>query len=335
MKNVTNASKVRLIGTIVLAAAIAFTMAACGDGGGGGGGVKTLSKTSYTWNDGTNDYDLTITEKGRAGVTSGTYVLVIINGTTVKISEGTATETAGSIRLSNTGGTAFTITITDTEITVPAATIVTDSGNVAVTAHIKPVEKDESKTPSISGSNVNITDNVYYTTSTKPTDFSYYMDFDTGTCHLLSGVIQGSPSVKINNGKVTINIGAPKASEMIKISDYINAPGLKISDKSANTALVTFCTSDGNDWLNCVKGGDNRVDFFYVDKDVTVKGTYKETGSLWTEIWNFDLSLKKGWNFMVSSGSRNYSASTSTFNVTASTILPPGYLWVVSAVKLN
>jgi hypothetical protein len=232
MKNV-----IKAIGTIAVVIALVFTMAACGDGGGGGGGggggSNPLSKTSYTWTNGTNSYDLTITEKGRATVKSGTYVLVIINGPSVKISEGTATETAGGIKLSNTGGTPFEIKITNTEIEVPTVDIVTDKGTVNVTAHTKTVEKEESKTPSISGSNVNITDNVYYTTSAKPTDFSNFMYYDDNI-YPLSKVLQGSPSVKINNGKVTINMGAPKPSEMVEISDLFNGPGLKISDKSAN-----------------------------------------------------------------------------------------------------
>jgi hypothetical protein len=61
----------------------------------------------------------------------------------------------------------------------------------------------------------------------------------------------------------------------------------------------------------------------YVDRDVTIKGTYTDDG--YTD--RYDVSLKKGWNYLNMSYMNNSTGRTYTH--TASTSLPSGCTCVV------
>jgi hypothetical protein len=111
----------KLIGTIVLAVAIVFTMAACG--GGGGGGCNPLSNTSYKWTDGGNSYDLIISETGaKANIRSGNFLLLITASGNTTPYTGTATSSGDDITLKS-GGDTVELTLSGNDLTVKSGTI--------------------------------------------------------------------------------------------------------------------------------------------------------------------------------------------------------------------
>jgi len=181
---------------------------------------------------------------------------------------------------------------------------------------------------SISGSTIVSGATVVYHSSIKNlaeaksyTDFSYLDD------EALSYYLDGSSSVTINSDKVTIKLGVPKAVYLEDFSSEIEK-GITVSPSNAKAfipaeAYFFFNTSDGKYMLLCAKDLHNMVFLIYADIDVTIKGTY--TGDSYKEIWN--VSFKKGWNYLIVSES----GKTATF--TSSVSQPSGYNWTVVDVN--
>jgi hypothetical protein len=142
----------KFLGIIAFIAVIAFTMVSCGEPT--PQTPQVPNATIYDWADAGYNYSLTITENansGRAALaagTSGSYSLKITAkaGGAVSYSSGTATGTAGGgVKLDN-AGSAVTITITETSITVPAVKIIAIKGaDVNITAHTNTVKTSVAK----------------------------------------------------------------------------------------------------------------------------------------------------------------------------------------------
>jgi hypothetical protein len=110
----------KLIGTIVLTSAIAFTMAACGDGGGGG---NPLSNTSYTWTNTGTSYNLIISQtSARANIRSGSFLLLITAAGDTTPYTGTATSSGDDITLKS-GSDTVELTLSGNNLTVKSGTI--------------------------------------------------------------------------------------------------------------------------------------------------------------------------------------------------------------------
>ena len=156
------------------------------------------------------------------------------------------------------------------------------------------------------------------------TDFSY-----AGDGYPLSEYLNGESSATISGGKVTIKLGVPKELYSLSdlsdfIPDSVNVSSTKVKGIFTD---MGFFTSDDKYLLVYEKDDYNYVFLAYVDGDVTIKGTHKETdpddGITYTETW--DVSLKKGWNFLIASENK----ATHTGTLTSSASLPSGFTWTV------
>jgi len=152
-------------------------------------------------------------------------------------------------------------------------------------------------------------------------DFSYILDWNEITAEPLNHIMSGSPSVKVNDGKVTISLGVPNPAYMDTFNNYI-PDGITVTPGGVNILVnidIIFFTSDLQHALFCIKDENNYAYLGYVDKDVTVKGTYTEGD--YTEI--YDVSLKKGWNYFI------ITTNGARMTLNSSETLPGGYNWVV------
>jgi hypothetical protein len=152
------------------------------------------------------------------------------------------------------------------------------------------------------------------------TDFSYLW----WEGEPMSSYITGSSSVRINNGKVFINLGIPTSEYLEGCGDDLIGlieEGIIVNPSNAKAIIDSYTcpfTNDVKYGLNCVKDYNNEAYLVYADRDVTIKGTTN-----YGEIWN--VSLKKGWNYMIVS----FNEATNTETLTASTTLPSGFYWTV------
>jgi len=154
------------------------------------------------------------------------------------------------------------------------------------------------------------------TEAKKATDFSFFHSNFSGRSEPLSYFLDGSPSVTISGGKVTIILGIPKSDFLIEFRE----DGITVtpSDTKFFSMFGFFYTSGEKYRLNCMKDDENLARLLYADKDVTINGTdgystYK------------NVSLKKGWNYSISS----YNEKTNTATYTSSTTIPSGFNWTV------
>jgi hypothetical protein len=169
----------------------------------------------------------------------------------------------------------------------------------------------------------------------KATDFSYFEHGKTP----LSYSINEPASAKINNGKVTINLGVPKSGDNWWWRDgffsWFIEKGIIVTPNDARVwggedDDLIFLTSDSKYGLVCAKDENNfALSLTYSDKDVTIKGTYTYSEGIYfypdeeTQTWN--VSLKKGWNYLIMSKNE----ATNTITYTASTSQPSGFKWFV------
>jgi hypothetical protein len=163
----------------------------------------------------------------------------------------------------------------------------------------------------------------------KATDFSYVTtgwDYEKNKyiTESLSNYIPGS-SVTVSGGKVTINLGVPKSGGWWMDFSYLIEDGITVTPSDAKAIgdddASMLNTHDSKYALICMKDENNIAVLVYVDRDVTIKGTH--TDYSYTETWN--VSLKKGWNYMVWSDNE----ATKTSTITATTTLPSGFKWYV------
>jgi len=185
-------------------------------------------------------------------------------------------------------------------------------------------------------------------------DFSYFDD-DDGTAIPITAAVPGS-SVKVTNGKLTVTLGTPKDEYLTDASKSITEEDIPSSitiypSNAKGFGFGSFYTSDGKNDLDCAKSNSMSIDInnmssstisyktvnlSYVDRDVTVKGTYSYTEDGMKATLTCNCSLKQGWNFVTmelnSSGTSSGTSTSgnSTITVTSSTKIPSGYNWVVN-----
>jgi hypothetical protein len=159
----------------------------------------------------------------------------------------------------------------------------------------------------------------------------------------------------ITNGKFTLTLKKPGNDELhnlttdylantrIFVDDYYD--DLKISPSSGvKVGAVSFRIEDSDDYSYLSKGnrmGATRENlmYMYVDKDVTISGkgkteTYFDAVNEYaTKTSNFNLSLKAGWNTLLSKqqnfGEKNGDKYTITFNTSLSVSNPSNLKWVL------
>ena len=189
-------------------------------------------------------------------------------------------------------------------------------------------EDDEGGGNAIEGNTITTGAEVVYhssienvTEAKKATDFSFYYDSEhedeNGKLRRsLSYFLDGSPSVTISGGKVTIILGTPKSSFLQELR---GSDGITVTPSDTKTfAIRYFFSSDYKYNLYCMKDNENMAFLVYVDKDVTINGTDEyETYK--------NVSLKKGWNYVIGSVNKK----TDTLTYTSSTTMPSGFKWTV------
>jgi len=163
------------------------------------------------------------------------------------------------------------------------------------------------------------------------TDFSYIINKEGGVnvVYPLSNFINPNEpaSVKITNSKLDIKLGTPKSEHLFSIGnnseDWV---GVTITPFDAKVFMVDdesgFFTSNGNYQLYCIQNELNSASLIYADKAVTIK-----TVNEYNKTVIFDVSLQKGWNYLI----ETRVGITSKF--TSSETLPGGFKWTVGSKK--
>jgi len=133
----------------------------------------------------------------------------------------------------------------------------------------------------------------------------------------LSNFLDGSTSVTVNNGKITIILGTPKS---VYLQNFRIGEGATVNPSNAKGFVLSyFLTSDGKYTLVCGKeDGSVLAHLYYFDRDVTAKGTVTNENTGETTTINY--SLKKGWQYFTSSENDIGTPFTE---------LPSGFKWIV------
>jgi hypothetical protein len=170
----------------------------------------------------------------------------------------------------------------------------------------------------ISGGTVTYPDGI--ANADKPTDFSFVPNSLTVN-YPLSSRINEPASVTISCGKLSIKLGIPLDRYLISTARFfdddvtVTPSGVKLSPLDGS-----FCTVDQEYYLLCIKG-NSYAGLFYVDNDVTIKGTHTDK-----DTFIYDVSLKEGWNYYYA---ESYDNATRTTKWASSVSLPNGYIWTV------
>jgi len=177
-------------------------------------------------------------------------------------------------------------------------------------------EDDEGGGNAIEGNTITTGAEVVYHSSIKNvTEAKKATDFSFIEGNPLGDYLDGSPSVTISGGKVTIILGTPKSSSLRELR---SGDGVTVTPGDTKIFAIDFSTIDKKYSLVCMKDYENFAGPVYVDKDVTIKGTARH------ETFN-NVSLKKGWNYLIVSINKK----TDTGTYTSSTTMPSGFKWTV------
>jgi hypothetical protein len=148
----------------------------------------------------------------------------------------------------------------------------------------------------------------------------------TYTTRPLSYALNGTSSVTINGGNVTIKLGTPKDEYMWDLTEEMPSTVTAVPSNTKHFNIYEFYSSDGEYVLVYAKDDMNMAILVYADKNVTITGT--ETwvnnydGKTYTQKWN--CALKAGWNYVF--WSNNEATRTETYTTGAT---PSGYKWQV------
>jgi hypothetical protein len=145
----------------------------------------------------------------------------------------------------------------------------------------------------------------------------------------LSNFLDGSPSVTVNNNKVSIILGTPKAAYLY--SEFENGVPEGVTVNPINAKLFNpwgFYSSNGKYSLDGHINDNNYVQLGYVDRNLTIKGSFtyyddKDEDGVYKI--NYNVSFKKGWNYLIVS----YNETTKIKTYTSSTTQPSGLKWTV------
>jgi hypothetical protein len=120
--------------------------------------------------------------------------------------------------------------------------------------------------------------------------------------------------VNINKGKLTVNLGTPKADYLSPIGDNITGGyddsdnTLKISNRNAKGYILSmFCNEDGV--RLSYRLGDSIMDnimLCYVNSNVTITGSVTDVYNGRTYRDTYALNLRTGWNYMIMTYDYNY-----------------------------
>jgi hypothetical protein len=135
--------------------------------------------------------------------------------------------------------------------------------------------------------------------------------FDDPKLNPITSEIPGS-SITVNNEKVNITLGVPNPANLVTFAESFGGgipSGFTVSQSDAKLYYIEwFSTSDFSGNTGYALGYASLKGFsgclIYVDKDVTVKGTYIDTykdtyGTTYKNTFKYDFSLKAGWNYTI------------------------------------
>ncbi len=154
----------------------------------------------------------------------------------------------------------------------------------------------------------------------------------------------------IKNNKFSLKLKKPTIP-LIKINDIFKKENLTISNKEAKIMAVgdlKVKKKDDKKYLGnlqyiksnlteiLLKQDDEKIDiakistigFFYVDRDVKVTGTttYEQEKNVENI---FNLNLKKGWNIIKTTRTKNYNTDVEKQETTVLTKMPTDYTWYI------
>ncbi len=340
---------IKLFGITALVAVIGFTMITCDNGTGGKSTITTKPVPQTVEYSGTGDdgstYTLKITENTAryAAQVGDSYELTVTSGSSTKKSSGTVTAIGNTLELTPSGGTpddTFTIAVTTTGgITAVTGKITFDDGTKSEKEKVEVTPTPGSSgTPDVEAAKLTISnEQVYLERDNYGHDTATWQTFNGnkkvyGFCLYLDNGEESYYSIgesgSITNGKLSFEIGTPSKLESIDklLGYYIFGPDATASDPSAKLACLALSTDSdpskistflSKEYDSYTDSGTDysstyvRVEFIYVDKDVTIAapeytetftGTftddwgYEYTYNLTTAINAFSLTLKAGWN---------------------------------------
>jgi hypothetical protein len=142
-------------------------------------------------------------------------------------------------------------------------------------------------------------------------NYVYAGDFTTGQSQLLplNEVFNGTNTVTLKDGKMSVKLGTPKAFTMVSV-EYLKTmyPSLTIDPSDAKFYELSSITDSNENNRIQIGSEDNlrNASYWYSDKNVTINGTgvrYNEWDGSTTTFF-FAMDLKSGWNSLISSGSQ-------------------------------
>jgi len=166
-------------------------------------------------------------------------------------------------------------------------------------------------------------DPKYFTCNADMNEAKSITDF--GAYHRI--IVNEPVNVTVNGGNVTIKLGTVK-NERLEDPSFLIQEGISVSPSNAKGLFYEgihyfFWTPDHKYALALIKDFYNYAFLIYADRDVTIKGTFSSDEYTVTENWN--VSMKKGWNYVIYS--ENEATKTGTF--TSSTTQPSDFKWTV------
>jgi hypothetical protein len=146
------------------------------------------------------------------------------------------------------------------------------------------------------------------------TNFSFDLNGDPISNHF------NGFSATVSGGNASIILGTPNDLDNIE-----SGSGVTVTPSNAKYAWYrkAFSTSDKKYGLVYMKDMRNFATYCYVDRDVTIKGSYTDSGS--TE--KYDLNLKRGWNYVF------LSSNSDETLISYSSSIPSGSRWVVASIE--
>jgi len=169
------------------------------------------------------------------------------------------------------------------------------------------------------------------------TDFTFngwWDENDNFKTEPLFNIIRPPANVTVRNGNVTLNLGTAKWPN----PDWFSDPGITKSPADLKCYDYSMlCTQDGK-YILGINGTDDGngnsvyVSTVYASKDAIVTGEFNENytadnGFTTSYKYTYNMNLKKGWNYMISTSTVTPGLWSSTY--TASTELPSGCKWTV------
>ena len=202
------------------------------------------------------------------------------------------------------------------------------------TAVFNSCDKDDDNDGGTNASKITATNVINGSTNIKTVKALAYWesgDYDYGSDAIAQGPYQ-------NNG-FTLELPATVGAKYLETIDAYDLEGISVSDKNFKSCFL--------DDLRGYNGDDDEIGYFYleeenddseqytswiyVDRDVTIKGEYKEIDEEYDQeyIEKYDLTLKKGWNIVYDSEMGSYINGRYVYSYTMSSKKPSGvnYTW--------